>query len=419
MKPSSTSDPVDRGEAKLPRQDWILLPAIGLLTIFLLAVSAESTARWLFPVSAIGLESCFRADDPTGDAPVRPNSACSEQIAESKYVAEYKFNSSGFRADLEPGSKQPGAYRIVMMGSSFAMGLFVPREKTFAALLPAELSRQTGRKIELYNESTGGKFRGGPFPVPSSALHFKEVLSAAPDMILWIVTPNDLENAASATSGPAPRDAVQNNPASSRPPNPPSNVWNSLRIAIANGTVGDKLRGRWEQSRISLVLKHLLLASESQNQYVESYLKNETDSGFLKTEPSLEWQALLRNFQADAADFESQAKAAGVPFVAVLVPNRAQAAMAAMDEWPAGYDPYKLDDELSTIVVSYGGTYIDILRDFRRFPNPEQHYFPVDGHPDADGHALISQLLARQLTSGVVPALKAHPQSHVALEQAR
>ena len=74
-------------------------------------------------------------------------------------------------------------------------------------------------------------------------------------------------------------------------------------------------------------------------------------------------------------DMEERAKAAGVPLVAVLVPNRAQSAMISMGEWPAGYDPYKLDNELSAIVTSHGGMYIDISAvTSAPYPNPEQYY---------------------------------------------
>jgi len=286
-----------------------------------------------------------------------------------------------------------------MIGSSFAMGLFVPRDLTFAALLPAELSTETGRKVELYNEATGGEFRGGSFPVRSSVRHFGEVLSAAPDMILWVVTPNDFRNASRDVADPEPNATIQAASLPDRRQTPLLTFWN-------------KLRYRWEQSRTALMLKHLLIASESQDQYVRSYLKNEEDAGFLKAELTGHWQRLLQNFQIDAADFESQARAAGIPFVTVLVPNRAQAAMLSMSEWPAGYNPYKLDDELRGIIVSNGGTYIDILRDFQTIPNPEREYFPVDGHPDADGHALIARLLAKELIGGAVPALKVQAQLH-------
>jgi len=107
------------------------------------------------------------------------------------------------------------------------------------------------------------------------------------------------------------------------------------------------------------------------------------------------------------ADMELRAKVAGVPLVIAHAPDRVRAAMISSGEWPAGYDPYNLDRELRSIVESHGGTYIDILPGFRTVPNAEQYYFPVDGHPDSQGHAIISELLARELTKGIAPALKA------------
>ena len=78
-----------------------------------------------------------------------------------------------------------------------------------------------------------------------------------------------------------------------------------------------------------------------------------------------------------------------------------------MGEWPAGFNPYKLDDELRAIITSHGGTYVDILPGFRDVPNAEQYYLPLDGHPTAEGHAVIAGLLAKALTSGAVPELRA------------
>jgi hypothetical protein len=419
MSSSTASDTENKCQTELPRRDWILLPLIGFCTLLLLGASTELLARWLFPVSEVGFERCFARDDPLGAAPVNPNSSCIEQIAESRLRVEYRFDSHGHRADTELGPKQPGTYRIVMIGSSMAMGLFVPENRSFAATLPRELSQRTGRKIELYNEATGGRFRGGPFPLPGSARNFKEVLAANPDMILWVITPMDIENADSASTTPQQQGAMGGLLTSDKEAPRSENIWSKFSDAISNGTLGSKLLDRWQRSRTLLVLKHFLLGAESPAQYVTSYLKNEDDAGFLRTESNSKWQHLLEVFQGDAEQFEQQAKAAGVPFAAVLVPNRAQAAMISMREWPKGYDPYKLDAELRSIVDGRGGIYIDILSSFQKIPSPEQYYFPVDGHLNVDGHAVLSKLLSERLTDGIVPALRAGARQQIASEQRR
>jgi hypothetical protein len=88
-------------------------------------------------------------------------------------------------------------------------------------------------------------------------------------------------------------------------------------------------------------------------------------------------------------------------------------------EWPPEIDPYRLDDELRCIIVSHGGVYLDVLQEFRLVANPERGYLPVDGHPNADGHATIAKLLAQALTSGAVPGLRSGAQPRAALEQGR
>jgi hypothetical protein len=402
--------------AKLPMKDRILLPVIGLLTIIFLAASTELTARWLFPVSQNNFDNCYGENDPSGDAPVKPSSICTERVAESPFPVQYRYDSHGHRADGELGPKRLGTYRIVMIGSSFAMGLFIPREMSFAAILPEELSLQTARNVELYNESTGGKFRGGPFPIKDSVRRFKSVLTADPDMILWIITPMDIENSEleSPTLKPETPDVKRSGHIEASGGNWGS--WTHLGNSVMQGTIWRRLRYRWDQSRTSVILEHYLIASEGPNQYVESYLQNGSDVDFLKTEPSASWQDLLKNLESQAEGFEKQAHDADIPFVAVFLPNRAQAAMISTNSWPPGYDPYKLDDELRTVIEAHGGTFVDVLPDFRSEPDPWKCYFPVDGHLNTKGHAIVSRMLAKKLTAGAVPlfTMAAHPQSMLA-----
>jgi hypothetical protein len=282
-----------------------------------------------------------------------------------------------------------------MVGTSVAMGLYLDRKKTIAALLPVELSRRTGRRIELYNEAS---FWGSPRPLSQ---YFNRVLAAQPDLVVWVMTPWDIGN----TPYSANHQALPAEPDVTLKGDHSEGAVGRVQSFVTSSAIYRSALQRWHDDRANLLMRHLLY--ESQSEYVKFYLYGSMKSlaGFLRAEPTPEWQDHLQGTDACAADIEARTRAAGVPLVAVLLPNLAQAAMISMNEWPSGYDPYRLDRELRTIVTSHGGTYLEVLPDFRNIPNPEQHYLPVDGHPDAYWHSVVAGLLARELTSGAVPAL--------------
>jgi hypothetical protein len=163
---------------RLPRRDWILLPLIAFLTICLITFSAALIARWLFAESKTRLANCMILDDPSTGPRGIPNCSVKEKLPETGLV-QFGLNSAGYRAGMDLGPKLPGTYRIVMTGSSIALGERIEREESFATLLPIELSRRTGRSIELYNESMGWGF------ARNTSLRFGDVLKAKPDLILW------------------------------------------------------------------------------------------------------------------------------------------------------------------------------------------------------------------------------------------
>jgi hypothetical protein len=401
----SNSDSEILREAKLSWRDWILLPALSLLTIVVMVVTAETLARRVFGFgeSKTSLNSCLVLNDPETGVRGIPNSVCSEKLLDTQLV-EYKFDCSGYRTDKMCGPKPPGTYRIVLIGSSIAMGEGVPVEKTFATSLPEQLSKRVGRQVELYNY-------GMAFGFPrNTALRFNDVLAAKPDLILWVVSSVDIKLADFRYAEYSPRSA------SSQP-----SILTSVKTVIK-----DKIGGNPLSTSVK-ALGYLLQKEKSQSKYIQSYLalpngsEGDWDSGpnALRASLNQEWKERIKQFESYAADIEKRARAASVPIVVVMVPNRAQAAMISMGEWPDGFDPFTLDKELSSVITSYGGTYIDILPNFRTTSNPEQHFYLLNGHPDADGHAIITGFLTKELTNGAVPELRAAMQSDGALEQVK
>jgi hypothetical protein len=401
----------DRGitqEAKLPHRDWILLPLLGLLTICLIAGSTELIARKMFSYAATSVYNCMVMGDPSTGYRAIPNSVCWGKSAESPPV-EYRFNSCGHRAGMECGPKPSGSYRIVMAGSSVAMGDLVQRDQTLAALLPAELAKRTGRKIDVYNE---GMMQESAATI---ALRFQEFIAAKPDMILWILTPWDVQHASFTLPPAAKTTGKRVFLGVTRQRVEQALATKSIPAAVHE--IMETLHDLLQASSSKLMLQHFLF--ESQSLYLKSALSTGDSAEFLKDQSSAERQDHLRDFDLSYAEIERQAEAAGQPLVVMLVPDRVQAAMLSRGEWPSGFDPYKLDNELRAIVQSHGGTYIDILPEFRGIPNAERYYLPFDGHPNAGGHRIVAGLLAKALTDGAVPELNVPAQPQVAQERAR
>lgn len=374
--------------ARLARRDWVLLPLLALLTISAISVSAELIARRFFSESTTSLDSCLVLNEPATGIRGIPNSVCWEKTLESPLV-EYRLDGAGYRSGSAIyGPKTPGVYRIVMIGSSMVMGERVPFDKSLAALLPEELSRRAGRKIEVYDEGMAYGFAG------NTALRFQDALAMKPDLILWVLMPLDIEKAGFTY--------VKN--AFKRPPSSDGAIdaAKNAILAVIRRHGGDIVIGR--------ALRHWLYEFQSQSQYIHSYLLNKPDvgeTGFLRATFGPVWSAHLKEFDAYAADIAGKAHSAAVPLVATLAPNRAQAAMISLGEWPAGFDPYRLDRELQSVITRQGGIYLDILPEFRMLPSPEHYYYPLDGHPDAAGHAALAGVLAEVLGNGAIPELRA------------
>ncbi len=385
------------------RRDWILLPLLAALTVLVIALPAEFVARKLFRSTPTNSFDCLVLHDKVNGIHGIPNSNCLEKDFESDLVA-YHFNSCGDRAGMDCSRpKSAGAFRIVLLGTSVAEGLETPYEETFAALLPRKLIRQTGRPIELYNE---GIMSGTPHLYD---FRFRYIMRAQPDLILWTLTKWDIEHVSLVEGDPELTNRAPGGGAHVRKSalggflasgfldrakgfahgllgQPPAEVWSRL-VAEAN-----------KKSRAVFMLKHWLYASQSE--YVKHYLMQGEAAEFLRTNPGPVWRHKMQQFDFYAGELLDKARAAGTPVIVTVLPERAEAAMISKGHWPAGYDPYRFGEEVRSVVERHGGTYIDVLHDFRRVPNPERCWYAMDLHPTAAGHKLLAGMLADGLSNG-------------------
>jgi hypothetical protein len=303
-----------------------------------------------------------------------------------------KFNSCGHRAEMDCGPKRPGIFRIVMVGSSLAQGATVPIGKSFAAILPVLLSRDTGRNIELYNE---GMAWGTPH---SMDLRFSEALAAQPDLILWPISPWDINNVGVTAPGARGAVASDQQTASSR--------WDRIKAALFRKH--DVEGFLTNNSRALFMIQHLLYKSDSI--YLSHSLSGTDEyTSSLHDNPDKEWQDKLAEFDTYLADMVARAKAVHVPLVVMVLPRHAQAVMIAGGVAPPGVNPYSFSTQVKGIVEKDGGTYIDILPRFRNVPNIGSAFYPIDQHLTVSGQQLVAQVIEKALTEGPVPAL-AHAQ---------
>jgi hypothetical protein len=357
------------------RFDWIILPLIAAATVAIMGYGTKLFTDIRFAHSDWLMGKCVRqtATGPRAD----PNSVCYEKNLYDQLV-EYRFNSSGDRTSLDCEKKPDGAYRIVLLGASNPMGLSVLEPDSLAEQLSADLSRSTHRRIEVYNAAMLGT-SGAPELL---ANRMPQLMALRPDLILWVISSWDV-------NPDKPDDA----------PAPPAGGHLRLRDA----------RRLLNQPKITMVLKGFLYRSQSV--YMTAYMKSAPGIAHLSAALNIEEAERMRELPLDVTTIVDRAKLAGVPVVAVFLPNRGEAGILSISPRPAGIDPDRLNNELRTIMSSNGATYVDVVPELQNAPNWDGLYDPYGSHLNAEGHEYLAQILANALTGGAVPALSPNEQA--------
>ncbi|MCK6448022.1 MAG: SGNH/GDSL hydrolase family protein [Planctomycetes bacterium] len=250
-------------------------------------------------------------------------------------------NSRGFH-DLEwSREKPPGTWRLVVLGDSFTMGQWIPREQNFVTRLGAELGAH-GKRVETMNVALGGADT-------ADELRLLETvgLDYAPDAVLLVFFLND---ATHLDSNPLMVKKIHEELA--RPPE------GLARISAA-----------WE----------LLERSRRERAVTETTVADYLASFRGRPEQRAAWDECRRALTALAELCRSR----GLPLGVVIFPMLME--LEAEREHPFT----ELYDEVEAHCKSLGLPVLQLLPVFRGRSAPALWVAPDDAHPNATANGLV------------------------------
>lgn len=285
---------------RLPRRDYFLLPAIFILTIVVLLLGGEVTARLLYPQDDAA-EPC-EYSTPNG---YRYHPMCTSRTKEweGPWITQH-FNDCGYRSAESCVVRPPGSLRVAVVGSSTARGALVNYKESFAGLASATLSKQCGATVDFQNLGTE------PSDVDRIDKRIPEALGLHPSAIIMTIGPFDLIY-------------LKDRPLLAQEDQPPP------RFNL--GTVVHMLR----ESRLFLLMQYYLYRDPAFQ--IRAFLLNHDPADYVRSPLTPTWQQRVTDFGDLLERIKTQA--GSVPLLLFYIPERAQAALAAMPASPPGVDP--------------------------------------------------------------------------------
>lgn len=341
-----------------------------------------------------------------------PNSGGLWYSEYGEYQADVHINARGLR-DREIGYEDPrNAYRILVLGDSYAEGLHVALEETFAKQLETHLA-DGERPVEVINGGVSG------WGTDQEAIFYAiEGFRYEPDLVLLLLfTRNDVLNnhgpMETARMGSTQKPFFDMDgdelivpsfpfepPAAAESPDPPLLAF------------GDWLRPRSALYRLMMpYLRNIPVTRRALGPLgllggVGVALADEPDLPVTfevyRTPPSPEWEQAWELTGALIRRLEEEVQTRGGRLAVIIVnapeqvyPDRWKAVSNTMAQGQGhGWDPEMPNRRLAAILDDAGIPYLDTLPQFHAVAEqPEAHplYFRYDFHWSPAGHALAAQ----------------------------
>lgn len=350
-----------------------LLRRLGRPLLYLVATAAvalvatEAGVRLLGVAPRLPNQYAMFVPDPVLPHRPRPGSVLRGRAVTGEFDFEYAHNSRGYRDVEREEAKPPGTFRILGLGDSFAYGAGASFEGTYHARLERAFNARSGApRVEVIKAGIP-RF----FPEAERLLLEHEGLRYEPDLVLVAFVPNDVLDTYLGL------DAMEVLPNGHIVTNYGARLLQ--RLGPATTTV-------YEHSHAArIVIRALLQRAVANERPVRGEDVYRAD-GFHEAD----WQELLRQLDA------------------MLDVTRRQGAELVVIHLPAGppWDASRAypGQRLSAWARASGAVFVDTLPALRRHPAPETLYWPLDGHPTDEGHAVFAEVLYEELTSrGLVP----------------
>jgi hypothetical protein len=213
-----------------------------------------------------------------------------------------------------------------------------------------------------------------------------EALALKPDVLIYLIAPFDLEQqidpvAVAARDSPLPalgKTAVRE----------PLSLMRRLQILLMD-------------SRTVLVAEHFFF--QNKEAYLRLYLGSYGDKAdFLRQPLTQAWQRRYKDLNLLIGGMASKAQMAGVPFVVIPLPSRAEAALLSANERPPNIDPFAFGREIEKIASDHGAAFVDLMAPFSRIPDSQKLFYVVDGHVAAGGQKVIAENIVQKFRDGSI-----------------
>ncbi len=377
----------------LPRRDLILLPLISLLTMILLMGAAEIGTRLIWPEEKA--DSCLAKHGELGYR-ASPNCISHTKAAEGPWV-ENHYNDCGLLSRNSCRAPVGDRLRLAAVGSSISFTYLVPWDQSWQGLTAARLSKMCGRPVDYQNYA-------GLYNLNESAMRAPEAAATHPQAAVMFIDTTDLFQ-------DPPADFDLNLAAHLDHITPLPGHLPGL-AGLRDNLQFKRLKA---DSRAALIGEHF--AFKSGRTYLDLYLRNGDKADFLRPPFTPAWRRRLAVLDKDLGYMADQLRAQNAPLLVVYVPQQAQAELISGLSGP-GTDPYAINKAIGDIARRHGATFIDASPRFLSVRDVPSYFYPVDGHLNDKGNAMLAEVVEQGLVGGskpLVPGCRVPPTGKGAL----